>query len=85
MVKLPDGSYYDGGNGVMTVITVITAQALQWLYPDSRLDEMTDFDPLLLDKWSYGLGRRYAAYPHYSDEMTARLIDHHLAELAMSL
>jgi hypothetical protein len=78
MVRLPDGSYCDGGNGV------ITAQALERLYPDSRLDEMTEFDLIPLDKWSYGLDRSYPACPNYSDEMTIRLIEGHLAELPMT-
>ena len=77
LVRLPDGNYYDGGNGVMI------AQALLWLYPDSHLDEMLEFDPTVLDKWSYGLGRSYPNCPNYSDEVTARLIDRHLAELSM--
>jgi hypothetical protein len=75
LVRLPDGSYYDGGNGV------ITAQALQQIYLHSCLDEMTEFDPLRLDRWSYGLGRRYPACPNYSDETTRGIIDHYLAQL----
>ncbi len=75
MVRLPDGNYYDGGNGV------VTAQTVLCLYPGSRLDEMTEFDPMRLDKWSYGLGRSYPACPNYSDEITTRLIDQHLALL----
>src|SRR5258708_28506008 len=76
MVRLPDGNYYDGGNGV------ITAPALQMLFPGSRLDEMTTFDPKLLDKWSYGLGRSYPICPDYSDKLTNELIERRLEELS---
>jgi len=75
LVRLPDGTYYDGGNGV------VTARALMTLYQNSRVDEMTVFDPALLDKRSYGLKRSYPECPNYSDALTARLIDSHLAML----
>jgi hypothetical protein len=42
---------------------------------------MVEFDPKLLDKWSYGLGREYPSCPNYSDETTARLIERYLAML----
>jgi len=48
LVKFPDGSYFDGGNGVMT------ENALMTLYPDSRIEEMKKFDFKLLDQRSYG-------------------------------
>jgi hypothetical protein len=75
MVRLPDGNYYDGGNGV------ITERSLLNLFPGGRLDEMKEFNPKLLDKWSYGLGRSYPICPNYSDATTTRLIDQRLAEL----
>ena len=75
VVRLPDGNYYDGGNGVVSGTT------LRGLFPGSRIDEMTEFDLKLLDKRSYGLGREYPVCPNYSDETTARLIESCLAQL----
>ena len=75
LVKFPDGTYYDGGNGL------ITAAALLRLYPGARLDEMKPFDPALLDARSYGLARSYPECPNYSDALTNRLIETHLAML----
>jgi hypothetical protein len=76
LVKLPDGRYFDGGNGVMT------RAFLHTLFPDGHIDEMKDFDFALLDKRSYGLGRTYPECLNYSDEFTRAAIDKHLSELA---
>src|SRR5206468_12387765 len=35
LVRLPDGRYYDGGNGVMSADTLLA------IYPKSRIEEMT--------------------------------------------
>lgn len=43
---------------------------------------MKDCDYKMLDKWSYGIGRKYAICPNYSDESTRKLIDSRLAELS---
>ena len=60
MVKLPDGNYLDGGVGVVSGSTVLKD------YPaGTQLDEMEEFDPKLLDKWSYGLDRIHNACPNY--------------------
>jgi hypothetical protein len=75
LVRLPDGNYFDGGNGV------VTDRALLAEYTGGRLEEMTRFDPALLDKRSYGLNRTYPVCPNYSDELTARLIETHLSLL----
>jgi hypothetical protein len=75
VIKLPDGNYYDGGNGVMT------QEKLLSLFSNSRIDEMTDFDIKLLDKRSYGLGREYPVCPNYSDDTTGRIIKNCLAKL----
>jgi hypothetical protein len=75
LVRLPGGACYDGGNGVMTDQTLLA------IYPNARIDEMTTFDPAVLDRRSYGLGRSYAECPNYSDELTRRLIDRYLAML----
>jgi hypothetical protein len=71
-VKLPDGTFYDGGNGV------ISREALLNLYTGSRIDEMPQFDLNLLDQRSHGLIRDYPDCPKYSDETAARLITSHL-------
>ena len=76
LVRLPDGNYFDGGNGVMSGKTLLDQ------YPfGTRLDEMTEFDLDRLDKWSYGLERYYGSCPNYSDNMTAKIIRAHLAML----
>ena len=75
LVKLPDGNYYDGGNGV------ISGRTLLVLYPKSRIDEMMTFDLKLLDQRSYGLSRDYPLCPNYSDETISRLIEKYLATL----
>jgi hypothetical protein len=74
LVKLPDGSYYDGGNGVISGPTL-----LRQFREGNRLEEMVDFDLALLDKWSYSLKRSYELCPNYSDEITASIIEKHLA------
>jgi hypothetical protein len=51
LIKLPDGRYFDGGNGVMTEAFLAT------LFPDGHIEEMKNFDFEVLDKRSYGLGR----------------------------
>ena len=76
LVKLPEGNYYDGGNGVMA------AKKLLELYPNSHIDEMIEFDLELLDKRSYGLGRSYPVCANYSDALTNKLIRHYLERLA---
>lgn len=73
LVRLPNGDYYDGGNGVIS-----TSALLQQYAPGTRLDEMIQFDITRLDKWSYGLTRDYPVCPNYSDEATLRLIKRHL-------
>ena len=75
VVRLPDGSFYDGGNGLMS------KQTLLGLFSGSRIDEMVEFDLKLLDQRSYGLSRDYPVCPNYSDETTARLIESCLAQL----
>ncbi len=74
LTRLPDGRYFDGGNGVMT------EAFLKRRYPDGHIEEMKDFDFELLDKRSYGLGRTYPECSNYSDEFTRRAIEIHLTE-----
>ena len=76
LVKLPDGSYYDGGGGVMSGATL-----LRQFGPGRRIEEMLEFDLALLDKRSYGLGRSYGLCPNYSDETTTKIVARHLDRL----
>ena len=78
LVKLPDGRYFDGGNGVMTEAFLAS------LFPDSLIKEMKNFDFELLDKRSYGLGRAYPECPSYSDAFTQRAIEKRLSQLSRS-
>ena len=75
LVKLADGRYFDGGNGVVTETFFTT------LYPDGHVEEMKNFDFELLDKRSYGLGRAYPECPNYSDEFTQHAIEKRLSQL----
>lgn len=77
LVRLPNGDYYDGGNGVISGPTL-----LSHYIPGTTLDEMLDFDFARLDKWSYSLNRTYPVCPNYSDETTLRLIIRHLDRLS---
>ena len=74
LVKLRDGSYFDGGNGVIPGPTL-----LKEFRAGDRIEEMPEFDLSLLDRRSYGLGRSYELCPNYSDETTAQIIRKHLA------
>ena len=76
LIKLPDGRYFDGGNGV------ISEKALLMVYPESRIEEMVEFDLNLLDQRSYGLHRDYPLCPNYSDSETSTLINECLASIA---
>jgi hypothetical protein len=75
LLKLPDGRYYDGGNGVMTEGFLLA------LYPGARVEEMKQYDLELLDQRSYGLKRGYPLCTNYSDAITAKLIRSHLEKL----
>jgi hypothetical protein len=75
LVKLADGRYFDGGNGVMT------EKFLTALFPDGHIEEMKQFNFELLNKRSYGLGRSYPECPNYSDEFTRQAIDKWLVQI----
>ena len=78
LVKLPDGRYFDGGNGVMTEAFLAS------LFPDGHIEEMKNFDFDLLDKRSYGLARAYPECLNYSDGFTQRAIEKRLSQLRRS-
>ena len=75
LVRLPDGRYFDGGNGV------VPEQKLVSLYTNSHVEVMKEFDFALLDRRSYGLRRSYPVCPNYSDDATAQIIRRHLDKL----
>ncbi|MBL7930498.1 MAG: hypothetical protein JNL60_01265 [Bacteroidia bacterium] len=77
LVKLPDGRYYDGGNGVITGAVLHR----QFLEGGLWLNEMKNFNYDTLDKWSYSLKRKYKRCTNYSDDTTNRIIRRYLQEL----
>jgi hypothetical protein len=80
LVRLPDGSYFDGGSGV-----VPGAALLKEFGAGRHIEEMTQFDPQLLDRRSYGLNREYDLCPNYSDELTRKIVRKHLDLLSKEL
>ena len=80
LVKLPGGTYFDGGNGVLSGPALLDKFAQ--FTPGVRIEEMVEFDLKLLDKHAHGLGRTYEHCPNYSDESTFRIIERYLAKLA---
>jgi hypothetical protein len=72
LVKLPDGTFFDGGNGV------ISREVLLQLYSGSRIDEMAEFNLTLLEQRAFGLTRSYPDCPEYSNPTAERLIASHL-------
>jgi len=75
-LKLPDGSYFDGGNGVMS------PQQLMRMFPSYSVEEMVPFDLERLDRLVGGIHHEhYQHCPGYSDELTASIIEKHLSRL----
>jgi hypothetical protein len=75
LVQLPDGRFYDGGNGIMT------KEHLVGLWAGSHVRVMKRYDFVTLNRMSYGLGRSYPVCPNYSDVVTTGLIRKHLGQL----
>jgi hypothetical protein len=84
-VKLPDGSFFDGGNGVMS------EGQLKRMFSDCTLEGMDELDMRLFEKRDVELLRQpiggqdqdhYLECPNYSDDLTAKLIEKYLAQLA---
>src|SRR5215471_9594083 len=80
LVKLPEGTYFDGGNGITSGPALLDKFAQ--FTPGVRIEEMVQFELKLLDKHSHGLDRTYEHCPNYSDKITFKIIDKHLARLA---
>lgn len=84
-VRLPDGSYFDGGNGVLS------RKKLAAMFSDCSLREMDDLDTTLFERGDIKLlhetigpqeNDHYRECPNYSDDITATLIDKYLRLLA---
>lgn len=76
LIKFQDDTYFDGGNGV------VTDSVLLLQFPNSRIEEMKEFDQKLLEKNSGGLNREYPNCPNYSNDQTIKLIKKYLAILS---
>jgi hypothetical protein len=73
LIRLPNGDFFDGGNGVISRRTLLRQYELF-----TRIEEMTAFDLPTLDRWSYGLNRSYPDCENYSDEQTREIVRRHL-------
>jgi hypothetical protein len=81
VLRFPDGSYFDGGNGVMSERKLLTLYG-----QDHRIEEMVQFDLSLLDQRVGGLNHEhYPLCPNYSHSLTTELIKKHLDLLASDL
>jgi hypothetical protein len=83
-IKLPNHSFFDGGNGVMS------EQKLATMFSDCTIEEMTELDMKLFNQRDVELlqqsigsqtSSHYVYCPNYLDELTALLIDKYLAML----
>jgi hypothetical protein len=75
-IKLPNGDYYDGGNGILTKRQLVEG------YEDGMyIIDMIEYDIKLLEEMSYGLEREYPRCPNYSVVETSKIIDEFLNEL----
>jgi hypothetical protein len=82
LVRLPDGRYYDGGNGVMSAEQLLATIDDGY---DGQIEEMPVFDLATLEARSYGLTRTYRACPNYSDDVVAELVETCLHRLTASM
>lgn len=76
LIKLPNGDYYDGGNGILT-----KQQLIEGYEKGMYVIDMLEYDYQLLDEMSYGLEREYPRCPNYSAEETSEIINFHLDQL----
>ena len=80
LIKLPNGDYYDGGNGILTRKYIV-----QGYNEGMYIIDMLSYDYELLEEMSYGLERPYPRCPNYSVDKTAEIIGFHLDELSRVL
>ncbi|MGB0578322.1 MAG: hypothetical protein ACPGVU_01345 [Limisphaerales bacterium] len=74
-VRLPDGSYFDGGNGVMN------RDDLLRIYPNTIIEDTQDFDLGLLNYRSGGLFGHYERCPQYDHRKARQFIIAYLDKL----
>ncbi|RIV73274.1 hypothetical protein [Flagellimonas aequoris] len=77
LVRLPDKNLFDAGLGVMD------ESALKLVFIESKIEDMVHFDYDLLEKWSYGLHRKYYNCPNYSDSLSRSILKRHFDKLAL--
>lgn len=80
LIKLPNGDYYDGGNGILS-----KQQLIEGYEKGMYIIDMIEYDYQLLDKMSYGLEREYPRCPNYSVEKTSEIIDFYLDKLKRAI
>lgn len=74
LIRLPSGELYDGGTGIHTE-DEYTAEFL--------IEDMMEYDEVLLDKWSYGLNRTYPRFcPHFDRSFVEKTIHQNLELLS---
>lgn len=73
VIRLPSGELYDGGIGIHT----------ENVYkPKFLIEDMLNYDEALLEKWSYGLNRKYPRFcPHFDREVVKKIVDSNLEKL----
>lgn len=76
LVKLPNGDYYDGGNGILT-----RRQLIEGYEKGMYIIDMLEYDYELLDEMSYGLVREYPRCINYSAQQTSEVINFYLNQL----
>lgn len=80
LVKLPNGDYYDGGNGILTKKRLVNGYE-EGMY----IIDMLEYDYQLLDEKAYGIERAYPRCPNYSVDKTSAIIDYYLDRLKLEL
>ena len=72
-IRLPSRELLDGGVGLHTD---------EFYGEDYVIEDMYDYNELLLEKWAYGLNREYPRFcPDFNKERLEKLINKHLDRL----
>ena len=73
LIRLPSGELYDGGIGIHADDTYL---------PHFLIKDMVDYDEILLEKWSYGLNRKYPeSCPDFDRKVVEEIIHSNLKDL----
>jgi hypothetical protein len=75
-IKLPDGKYFDGGNGVQT-----RNQLLKKYPQGSIIEEMTEYDEQMLEKYSEGTNKKYHSCENYDATIVKNAVEYYLDQL----